>query len=222
MVFPRIQPFGSVDLPSCGKEYSRHATGSANCENSSVSFVMKYCPTSTVVRNPASVQILITRFCCDNLSTRSWYFCNRSSCAGSLVEGVGVFINKLVGTNNGSDCPASTGLPVLNMAGFVFFTQMWDCSVDTELTNRSNCAKNRFNRSPHRHRSVLTIFHLLCFWAFLGTMDSWHGKLGVRFLIINSATLSHSPCGLLPWVKYHFFSDPSPRNDHLPGVNLLA
>ena len=32
-----------------------------NFENSSVSFVMKYCPTSTVVRNPASVQNLITR-----------------------------------------------------------------------------------------------------------------------------------------------------------------
>ena len=48
------------------------------------------------------------------LSTRSRYLCNRSSsCAGSLVEGVGVFVNKLVGTNNGSDCPASTSLPVL-------------------------------------------------------------------------------------------------------------
>ena len=44
------------------KMYSRHATKSVNCENSSVSFVLKYCPTSTVVRNPASVQILITRF----------------------------------------------------------------------------------------------------------------------------------------------------------------
>ena len=29
---------------------------SVNFENSSVSFVMKYCPTSTVVRNPASVK----------------------------------------------------------------------------------------------------------------------------------------------------------------------
>ena len=74
---------------------------------------MKYCPTSTVVRNLASVQILITRFCCESLSTRSWYFCNRSSCAGSSVESVGVFINKLAGSNNGSDCSASTSLPVL-------------------------------------------------------------------------------------------------------------
>ena len=61
-MFPRIQPFGSDELSSLGKVYSRQAAESVNCENSSVSFVMKYCPTSTVVRNPASVQILITRF----------------------------------------------------------------------------------------------------------------------------------------------------------------
>ena len=72
---------------------------------------MKYCPTSTVFRNPASVQILISRSCCESLSTRSWYFCNRSPCTGSLVEGMCVFIT--LGTNNGSDCPASTCLSVL-------------------------------------------------------------------------------------------------------------
>ena len=55
---------------------------SVNCKNSSVCFVMKYCPASTVVRNPASVQNLITRFCCDSLSTRSWYFCNMSRIIG--------------------------------------------------------------------------------------------------------------------------------------------
>ena len=113
LVFPRIQPFGSDNFSSLGKVYSRHATDSENCENSSVSFVMKYCPTCTVVRNPASVQILITQFCCDSLSSRSSYVCNRSSCAGSSVKGVGDFINELVGTNNGSDCFASTGLTVL-------------------------------------------------------------------------------------------------------------
>ena len=78
-----------------------------------MSFVMKYCPTSTVVRNPASIQILITRFCCDSLSIRSWYFYNKFSCAGTSVEGVGVVINNLAGSNSGSDCPASTGLTVV-------------------------------------------------------------------------------------------------------------
>ena len=113
LVFPRIQPFGSNDFSSLGKVYSRHVTGSVDCKNSSVCFVMKCCPTSTVFRKPASVQIFINRSCCERLSTRSLYFCNKSSCAGSSVEGVGVFINKLVGTNNGSDCPANTGLSVL-------------------------------------------------------------------------------------------------------------
>ena len=113
LVFPRIQPFGSDDFSSLGKVYSRQATDSVNCECSSVFFVMKYCPTSTVVKNPASVKNLFTRFCCDNLSTRSWYFYNRSSCARSSVESVGVFINDLVGTNNGSHGPTITVSPFL-------------------------------------------------------------------------------------------------------------
>ena len=32
------------------------------------------------------------------------------------------------------------------LTGPVFITQIWDCSVDTELINRNNCAKNSFNR----------------------------------------------------------------------------
>ena len=125
LVFPRIQPFGSDDFSSLGKVYSRQATDSVNCENSSVSCVMKYCPTSTVVRNPASEQNYITRFCCDNLSTRSWYFCNRSSCAKTSVEGVGVFIHELVGANNGwvrLSCQNRSSRSY--MARFVLFTQI--------------------------------------------------------------------------------------------------
>ena len=38
LVFPRIQPFGSVDFSSLSKVYSRHVTDSANCENSTVCF----------------------------------------------------------------------------------------------------------------------------------------------------------------------------------------
>ena len=113
LVFPRIQPFRSDDFSSLATVYSRHVTGSADCRNLSVCIVMKNCPTSTVVRNPASVQNWLTRFCCDGLSSRSWYFCNRSSCKKSSVESVGVLINELVCTNNGSDCPVKTTLTVL-------------------------------------------------------------------------------------------------------------
>ena len=56
-------------------------------------------------------------------------------------------------------------------------------------------------------------------------MDSWLGKMGVRLknlIIINSATLSHSPRGLSMQVEYHFVSDPGPRNDQRPGGNRFA
>ena len=99
LVFPRIQPFGSDDFSSLGKVYSRRVTGSVNCEKLFSVLCHKYCPTSTVVRNPPSVQNLITRFCCDSLSTRSWYFCNRSSCAGVSIEGVGVVPINLLARN---------------------------------------------------------------------------------------------------------------------------
>ena len=41
-------------------------------------------------------------------------------------------------------------------------------------------------------------------------------------IIINSATLSHSPRGLSMQVEYHSFSDPGPRNDQRPAGNLFA
>ena len=113
LVFPRIQLFGSVDFPSRGKVYSRHVTGSANCENSSVCFVMKYCPTPTVFRNPESVHIKINRSGCGSLSTRFLYLCNRFSCAGISIEGLGVIINRFAGADSVSDCSADTGLLVL-------------------------------------------------------------------------------------------------------------
>ena len=75
-----IQPFGSDVSSFLGNVYSRQATESVNCKNSSVSFVMKCCPTWTTVRNPASVQNLLNLSCCDNFSIRSPYLCN-SNCA---------------------------------------------------------------------------------------------------------------------------------------------
>ena len=74
---------------------------------------MKYCSTSTVFRNPASVQNLLTLSCCESLSTRSLCFCNRFFGARISIEGVGVIINKSAGAKSGSDCSAVAGLPVL-------------------------------------------------------------------------------------------------------------
>ena len=57
-------------------------------------------------------------------------------------------------------------------------------------------------------------------------MDSWLGKTGCplspNLIIINAATLSHSPCGLSLSVEYHFVSDPGSRNDQRPAGHLFA
>ena len=102
---------GELIFISLGKVYSRQATESVNCENSSVSFVMKFCPTSSVVKNPASAHIFLNRSGC-----RGFVLC--ASAIDFLVqefqfEGVNVVINKLAGSNKGSDCPDTTGLSVL-------------------------------------------------------------------------------------------------------------
>ena len=55
LAFPRIQPFWVSWFSSRGRTYSRHVTGAAICKNSSVSFVVKYCPAKTIFRKPASV-----------------------------------------------------------------------------------------------------------------------------------------------------------------------
>ena len=58
LIFHRTQPFGSIDFSSLGKMYSQQTTDSTYYENSAVSIVMKYCPTPTGVRNPATIQLL--------------------------------------------------------------------------------------------------------------------------------------------------------------------
>ena len=49
-----------------------------NCEKFPVSVVMKYCPFSTTLRNPASIQNLPSISCCDSFSIRSSYCWNRN------------------------------------------------------------------------------------------------------------------------------------------------
>ena len=146
LVFPWIQPFKSVDLSSRGNVYSRHVTGSAICKNSSVCFVMRYCPTSTVFRNLASVQISFTQSCCGSFSTRPLCFCNRFSWARISIEVCGCHYEQVCWRekwirllcHNRSSCSCSTAT--------VCFTQIWDCSVVTELIDRNDGAKNSFNR----------------------------------------------------------------------------
>ena len=143
LVIPRIQPLGSVDFSSRGKVYSRHVTGSTNCKISSVCFVMKYCPTSTVFRNPASVQILINRSRCGSFSTRSLCYCNKFSCARiSIVVLVSLSIIWLARTVGQFALPQQVSL-------FLFVKY---CIPHTHQ-QKELCGK-QFQSYHHRHRRV--------------------------------------------------------------------
>ena len=93
LVFHWIHPCGCDASSSLGRVYSRQATA-WNCENSAVSFVVKYCPISTTLRNPASIQNLLNLSCSDSFSIRSPYCCNRRSLwtRSSLSKGTSVLI----------------------------------------------------------------------------------------------------------------------------------
>ena len=183
---------------------------------------MKYCPTSTLVRNPASVQNLLNLSCCDSFSIRSPYLCNSNSLCRIIIVKKRVCVDHIwherktrLFSHDGSS----------RVIGFIFFTHFCDCTVKTELICRSSCAKYSCNRFEVGTTVDRQFFHRLCFIAFLWTMDSWHGRPDVCFRqisnIIFSAILSHSPSGLSALIEYHFLWS-SPRNDHCPAPNLLA
>ena len=73
-VLPRIQPFGSEESSSLGNVYSRQATESVNSENSSVSFLMMYCPASTVVRIGRRCKCFHQRICRHTQLVRLSYY----------------------------------------------------------------------------------------------------------------------------------------------------
>ena len=101
-----------------------------------------------------------------------------------------VFIT--LGTNNGQ-IVLPQHRPVLTWQ-VLHFPQIWDCSVNKLI----NFVQKRY---PHRHRSVLTIFHHLCSWAFV--------SLGVCFLqMVTFWPAILILLGLSSLVEDHFFSDP--------------
>ena len=111
------------------------------------------------------------------------------------------------------------------LASTVFITQIWDCSVDTALINWNVCAKNSFSRIPLAQKCLDNFPPplLLSVSRDNGLEARKTGcPLSLNLIIINSATLSHSPRGLLSQVGYHFSSDPGPRNDQRRGGNLFA
>ena len=100
----------------------------------------------------------------------------------------------------GTRLPSDNGSLRSYMASFVVFTHFCDCSVKTELIYRSN---KQFESSPYRHNSESTIFHVLCFWADLWTMDLSHGTLDIHVLRIpTTSSLLFCPIPLLDYLHW--------------------
>ena len=204
-----------------GKLYSRQATDSVDCEG-----ILQCLLSWSTVRlqllseNPSSGQIFINRSGCWSFSTRSLYFWNRFSCARVSVKGVGVFIT-LAKQWVRLSCQYKSLRSYL--AGFTLLTQIWDCSVDTELINRNNRAKKVTFVSPSAQKCVDNFSTSFAFKRSSGQWTRGTGRnWGVRFLRIWSSSIQRLCPILLVVVEYDFFSDPGPRNDHYPGWNLLA
>ena len=92
------------------EECSRQTTV-LNCVRSRVSFFITYCPYSTTLRNPASIQNLLNLSCCDSFSIRSpscskrkFYF------AGSSLSN---WPSVLIALST-IHCPIKTSRPVLS------------------------------------------------------------------------------------------------------------
>ena len=115
---------------------------------------------------------------------------------------------------------------LLFVARMVLFTYLCECSVKTELNYRSNCAKNSLNRFQI---GTMVYQRFSMAFDFESTSGQWtleHGKLDVRFLRMPTSSFPaycpNSPCGPSSLIQYHFFSEPSPLNDHCLVPNLLA
>ena len=76
------------------------------------------------------------------------------------------------------------------------------------------------------HRSVWTIVHLLILFkapcSKARVPRNTGCPLSPKMSSMCSTASSHSPFGLHVFDPYHFFSDPSPRNDQCPCANLFA
>ena len=119
--------------------YSRQVFAK-NC--SSMSLVMKYCPISTTLMNPASIQNLLTLFSCESLSIRSSYFCNRRFWyAGlSFSKGTSAFISlrQLI-------VPSAHQVALIDREGIHILHICLRRHLKTELIGKNNYPKNSLN-----------------------------------------------------------------------------
>ena len=165
--------------------FSRHepplppaSSSPPNFSSSASSKVMKYCPAAAVITIPALEHSLINwkwsgRFANFRLSS-----CSKFPCRVSLVRGVSFVVDKSVGITTVSELSSATSLLVLSKTArdppSQLVTHVRYCSVDTELIDGNNCAKNNFCCF-----SITTEIHRQCSSSFAWQRSSYK-TLGPR------------------------------------------
>ena len=174
-----------------------------NFSSSASSKVMKYCPAAAVFTKPALEYNLINwkwsrRFANFRLSS-----CSKFPCRVSLVRGVSFVVDKSVGITTVSELSSATSLLVLSKTArdspSQLVTHVRYCSVDTELIDVNNCAKNNFYCF-----SITTEIHRQCSSSFAWQRSSYKTlgprnagcPLSMKLIIMSSAMWFHSPFGL--------------------------
>ena len=215
-VFPWIHPFGCDAASSLGRVYSRQATA-WYCEISALSFVMKYCPISTTLRNPASIQNLLNLSCCDNFLFRSPYCCDRRFWFVGSSQSKETSVLITLSTSEELDCPSQRvspfsreGIHTLHMS-LRLLRKDWAGLQSTVSKSAAKC----IDSFP---------CPLLLSWPLdNGVVARKIGHpLSANSNNILSAILSQIPWGLSSLIEYQFFSEPGPINDHCPLPNFLA
>ena len=105
-----------------------------------------------------------------------------------------------------------------------FFTFSCHCSVDTDLIDRKDNAKNCFNcwiicSEVYRQFPCPLLVSLPLDNGVVARKVGC--PLSANSNSISSAILSQAPCGLFS-AEYHSFSEPGPINDHCPTPKFLA
>ena len=212
LVFPRIQPFGSVDVSSLGDVYSRHVTGS--CKLWDFFSVLRHEILSDI--NRCQESCISTKF---NHTILLWQLVH-----SFWVPLQWIFLRRIIGRRckcfhqrtfrhkQWVTLSYQTSLPVQTWQDLYSshnLTAPWILSCLTEIIVRKTVSI-----VPESAQLCIDNFPpplLLSTPRDNGLVDLKTGcSLSPNFTIISSATLSHSPC-----------ADPHPRNDHHPGDNIF-
>ena len=170
-----------------------------NCNNSSVFCVMDYCPTSTVFRNPASLQTFSNWSGSEKFSTRSFSYAIDFLCKNS-DRGCGCHYQQVCWRVTWVGLLCHNKSPCASLVDTVLFTQVWDFSVDSKKIDRILFAR-KIHSYIHRQKCMNNFQPPVLLSVPLHN-ELLARKTGCPFspnLNINPATRSNYPPGLHLW-----------------------